>query len=68
MKLEPQGEGFQVNAQDLSLSTNQQKWPDINFALQWAPEKWSVNANKLQLERLAPILDLLPDMQETDAW
>ncbi len=68
MKLEPQDNGFQVNAQDFSVTTNRQHWPDINFALQWSPQQWSVNANKLKLENLAPILDLLPKMQDTEAW
>ncbi|OBT17431.1 TIGR02099 family protein [Vibrio sp. UCD-FRSSP16_10] len=68
MKLDPTEEGWQLNGQDLAISSNGQKWPDLNIAFQWSPEQWKLNATEIKLDRLTPILDLLPDMEKTKNW
>ncbi|CAM3982245.1 YhdP family protein [Vibrio neonatus] len=68
MKLDPTDDGWQVNGQDLAFRSNGSQWPELNFALQWAPEQWKLNVNQIKIGSLTPILDLLPDMEKTQDW
>lgn len=48
--LEPQGDGWQVNAHSLKLRTDDYQWPELDVAFNWQPDQWQLNASQLDLQ------------------
>ncbi|MFV0449135.1 MAG: YhdP family protein [Vibrio sp.] len=65
VKLLPADKGWQVNGHSLQLRTNDIPWPDLDLALDWQPEGWTLNLSQLDIESLLPMVGLMPDSQQT---
>ncbi|GLT17126.1 DUF3971 domain-containing protein [Vibrio zhanjiangensis] len=64
LQLEPTRDGWQVNARALKLRTDDEAWPELDFALRWQPERWSLNISQLDLKAIAPLAKLFPDSKQ----
>lgn len=67
LRLEKLDEGWQVSGDSLSLSTDKQKWPTVDFALDWQDNHWRLNLSQLAISRLVPLAKLLPDSDKSTA-
>lgn len=65
VKLMPADKGWQVNAHSLQLRTNDTAWPDLDVALDWQPEGWTLNLSQIDVETLLPLAALMPDSQQS---
>lgn len=58
--LEPQAQGWQVNAHSLNVRTDDKPWPKLDFVLNWQPDSWKINLSELDLGAISPLAKLAP--------
>lgn len=66
--LKPSEDGWQVNGHELGIRTDDTPWPSLDFAFNWQPERWVLNASELDIGTLIPIGHWLPQAQELTSW
>ena len=52
--------GWKVSSQDWDIETDNRKWPDIKFAIDWNQDRWRANISQISLDSIRPIIKLFP--------
>ncbi|MBC5831633.1 YhdP family protein [Vibrio metschnikovii] len=68
VQLFPTENGWQVSAHSLKLRTDDNPWPELDFALDWQPQGWRLNVSQLALPTLTPLVRLIPNSQTAQSW
>ncbi|WGY48585.1 YhdP family protein [Vibrio sp. ABG19] len=64
--LSPHKDGWKVSAHSLKARTDDTPWPELDFALDWQPQQWRLNASQLDIAALLPLARLVPESQQTN--
>lgn len=67
-KLQPDGDGLFIHSSNLALRTDEQAWPLSNLSLSWQPESWTLNSDQAAIERILPLLSLVPESEGLNNW
>ena len=60
LELKPLDTGWKVSSQGWDIETDNRKWPDIKFAIDWSQERWRANISQISVSSIRPIIKLFP--------
>ena len=61
-------QGWQVNAHNFTLRTDNTPWPNLDWVFNWQPDQWTLNASQLELAALRPLGKLAPQASGLASW
>ena len=67
-KLQPDGDGLLIHSSNLALRTDDEEWPLSILSLSLQPESWSLNSDQAAIERILPLLSLVPESEGINNW
>ncbi|HBV77205.1 Possible exported protein [Vibrio casei] len=58
VKLKPKDKGWFIQGQQFDIETNQIKWPQFRFSVNFQPDHQAINVSQLQVGNLTPLVGL----------
>lgn len=68
VNLKPSDEGWKILGSNFLIKTNDGKWPQFQFALDWQPDHQTLNLSRLDIENLTPLLSVLKSQNGSMEW
>lgn len=68
VELIPDVKGWQLNAHQLVLRTDDLLWPRLDMAFLWQSDHWYWNISRLELKTLTPLAHLVPQSLALNHW
>lgn len=68
VNLKPHAEGWKVYGSNLLIKTNDGKWPEFQFSLDWQPEHQAFNLSRLDIQNLTPLVGILSNQKDSMKW
>ncbi len=68
LQLFPTEAGWDVYASSLNIESDKNTWPELSAAFSWSHDQWLLNINELSLDRIKPLISLIPESASIDNW
>ncbi|USD65006.1 YhdP family protein [Vibrio sp. SCSIO 43136] len=66
--LELADQGWQINAHNFQLRTDDTPWPTLDWVFNWQPEQWTLNVSQLDISTIVPITRVVPQIDGLARW